>query len=77
MRYVLSACGRSKGADTRKLNYMLCFALLGFALLGCHRFIEYASAMQRIEEAGVKSKSAADKLLAEVEPVSRNEALQT
>ena len=31
-------------------------------------FIEYAYAMQRIEEAGVKSKSAADKLLAEVEP---------
>jgi hypothetical protein len=51
---------------------MLCFALLGW-----YRFIEYASAMQRIEEAGVKSKSAADKLLAEVEPVSRNEALQT
>ena len=34
------------------------------------RFQEYASAMQRVEDAGVKSKSAADKLLAEVEPVS-------
>jgi hypothetical protein len=49
--------------------------MIWFALLGCYRFIEYASAMQRIEEAGVKSKSAADKLLAEVEPVSREEAL--
>jgi hypothetical protein len=34
------------------------------------RFIEYAKAMQRVEDAGVNSKSAADKILAEVEPVS-------
>jgi hypothetical protein len=29
------------------------------------RFIEYAKAMQRVEDAGVNSKSAADKILAE------------
>ena len=38
--------------------------------LNARRFIEYAKAMQRVEDAGVNSKSAADKILAEVEPVS-------